>query len=470
MKIALVCLFFCLALLSTANCANTPKLEITSCGDYGTAPCYIYGKVSGIDSPNNYWVAVFIYVPGLGWYSKPYCDQSGAYSRVVSIASNNLFYANTVTGGIDHFASIVEAYLIRKSDYPACYPSCVSGQGTPPLSVQNVALGSDRILKPNQRTINWSGYKWIVKHSIPVFVGPAAAPGYGNYFSNSSDNVWVDSNGKLHLKIVYDSNNRWTCAEINTVERLGYGTYKFYCDSRLDDIDKRAVLGLFTWSDMSSYVGAYREMDVEFSKWGVQSDPNAQYVIQPWDTSGNRYRFNTSSAVTSTHTFTWQPTNISFSSTEGHNPGGTPIASWSFTRLAGIPVSLDERVHINLWLNNTALPLGPSNSQPVEVVISKFEFTPWTDPARPTLVVNGEGANHALTRTVSDKYRFKLFGKVTAKDTTGLSLDDGSTIQLRVLDPGHTFSVGDFLSVSGTLSGSTPKLINTSPGRITLIQ
>ena len=310
--------------------ADTPRLQITSIGDYGTSPCPIFGNVSGIDSPSNYWVVIFIYIPGLGWYSKPLCD-----SRVIAIESNNLWYTySIVSGGIDHFATIVEAYLIRKSDYPTCYPACIQGQGTPPLSVQNAAVASDRVLKPNQRTINWSGYKWIVKHSIPVFVGPAVSAEYGNFFSNSTDNVWVDGTGKLHLRIAYDINGRWTCAEINTTERLGYGTYKFYCDSRLDNIDKRAVLGLFTWSDLSTDVGSYREIDIEFSKWGVDTDPNAQYVVQPWNAGDTRYHLNTSSAVLSTHTFTWEPNRIAFSSIEGHGISGTPIASWTFTRLS----------------------------------------------------------------------------------------------------------------------------------------
>ena len=34
-----------------------------------------------------------------------------------------------------------------------------------------------------------------------------------------------------------------------------------------------------------------------------------------------------------------------------------------------------ERIHFNLWLNNLAKPPGPTNGQPVEVVITNFVFT-----------------------------------------------------------------------------------------------
>src|SRR5207248_8554940 len=42
----------------------------------------------------------------------------------------------------------------------------------------------------------------------------------------SNQNVWVDANGWLHLKISQQA-GQWSCAEIWSHEALGFGTYQF---------------------------------------------------------------------------------------------------------------------------------------------------------------------------------------------------------------------------------------------------
>jgi hypothetical protein len=62
-------------------------------------------------------------------------------------------------------------------------------------------------MRPYNRTIQFSGALWYVKsHSTPVGPGP-------NYFSDSPCNVWVDAQGRLHLKITREE-GRWLCAEV----------------------------------------------------------------------------------------------------------------------------------------------------------------------------------------------------------------------------------------------------------------
>lgn len=445
--------------LSGTSALAEPQLKITQAPVFGQWWSYMHGTVTGV-SEGDYWVAALLYVPGLGWYSKPYADDYGNYQRVIFINSG-AWVTQMQTGGIDNLATIVAAYLIPKASYPACYPF-TSGAQCVPESLIAASVASDRAMTTGQRKISWSGQDWYVKTSNSPIASGIVGPG-SNYFSDSTDNVWVDGESRLRLKILY-ANNRWNCAEISSATRLGYGTYRFRVDSQLNNIDQYATLGLFTWSDFSPVAGN-REIDLEFSTWGLSILPNnAQYVIQPFGVSGNMQRYVMPSITPTTHTFVWQPGSVSFESRVTGT--GALINSWTYTG-AGVPVSADERVHLNLWLNNTS---GPSNGQPVEVAIHSFEFTPWVDPARPTMGINGEAANHSLTRIVADKYRFKLFGKVTAKDTKGLTLDDGSQTPLTVQDPGHTFKVGDFLSVEGVLSGSAPKLLDTSTGRIIPVQ
>lgn len=441
---------------SFASAADAPQLKITQVPVFTQWWSYLYGTVTGV-APGDYWIAPLLYVPGLGWYSKPYDRDYPPYARIVSIRDDGSWYTQMQTGGIDNLATIIAVYLIPKSSYPACYPF-VAGAQCVPESLKAAAVASDRALTSQQRKISWSGQDWYVKTSQSDNHSGKVGPG-SNFFSDSTDNVWVDDNDKLHLKINY-SNDRWNCAEIASATRLGYGTYRFYIDSRLDNLDRAATLGLFTWSDIAPVTGN-REIDLEFTTWNDSILPNnAQYVVQPYIVEGNMLRYPMTSAVPSIHSFTWEPGKISFSSTD---ESGSPINSWDFVKTESIPKSADERIHMNLWVNNGS---GPSSGQPVEMVISKFEFTPWDDPAHPTFYLNGRAASANLTRQVSGKYKFKLSGKVIAKDTEGLVLDDGSPTPLRVLDPGHTFEIGNFLTVEGFLNPDAPKQLDTSSGRI----
>ncbi len=219
-----------------------------------------------------------------------------------------------------------------------------------------------------QRQISFSGYEWLVKQSdSPVGPGP-------NYFSDAEDAVWVDGNGRLHLTIQY-KDGHWVSTEVYTQKSLGYGRYLFQTDSPIDQLDANAVLGLFTWDDFtpSPY---YREIDVEFARWGYAADPtNAQFVVQPWDQVGNLVRYTAVLTDTAaTHSFDWQPDRVTFFSVPGHTLNPAPadaFATWVYTNTTYIPDLGTANVHLNLWLMNGN---PPSDVQPIEVIIDAFHL------------------------------------------------------------------------------------------------
>jgi hypothetical protein len=216
------------------------------------------------------------------------------------------------------------------------------------------------------RQIVFSGYIWSVKTSKGR-IGPGP-----NYFSDSSQNVWVDSAGRLHLKIRKDK-GKWFCSEVILNQNLGYGTYRFYLDSPVDGIDKNAVLGLFTWSDDPAY--NHREIDIEFSRWGAANNQNAQYVVQPYNIAANIHRFSWPAGVSqSMHSFRWQSLNVVCQSIRGFSLPPAPadlLEQWTFN--SGIPVPGNENPRINLWLNKGR---APSNGAELEIIINRFEFVP----------------------------------------------------------------------------------------------
>jgi hypothetical protein len=210
------------------------------------------------------------------------------------------------------------------------------------------------------RRITFAGYEWAVKnHSSRAGPGP-------NFFSNSSANVWVDAAGRLHLRITRRG-NRWYCAEVISTCTLGYGAYKFYLDSPVDNLDPNVVLGLFTWSDNPDQ--NHRELDTEFSRWGNANNLNAQYVVQPYDLAGHTYRFQQPAGwAQSLHSFLWSSGSVLFQSWTG---AGGLIDQHTFTD--GIATPGGENARMNLWLFRGR---APTNRQEVEVIISGFQFVP----------------------------------------------------------------------------------------------
>jgi hypothetical protein len=210
------------------------------------------------------------------------------------------------------------------------------------------------------RTIEFAGYQWNVKSGIS---GPGP-----NYWSSSTQNVWVDGDGKLHLKI-REQSGIWLCSEVYTEHFTSYGLHRFYIEGRMDLYDRNVVAGLFLYKDSSN------EIDIEFSKWG-SSNPgfNSQYVVQPWDHQGNLERFLMNlNGTHSTHYINWQPYSIRFKSIHGHydEPPNDDylIHEWLYTG-NDIPSEEEQlRVHLNLWLYQG---IPPSDGEEVEIIFTEY--------------------------------------------------------------------------------------------------
>src|SRR5215475_12878936 len=98
------------------------------------------------------------------------------------------------------------------------------------------------VTKSPARNINWSGYSWNVRETAGASQGPGP-----NIFSNSTDNVFVDASGDLHLKIRKGANGEWLASEIDCTQSLTYGTYEWEVSSRYDQLATNAVAGFFTY-------------------------------------------------------------------------------------------------------------------------------------------------------------------------------------------------------------------------------
>jgi hypothetical protein len=215
-------------------------------------------------------------------------------------------------------------------------------------------------------TISFSGYTWEVKTPTST-QGP-----HNNYWSGS--NVWVDSSGRLHLRVRKNpANNRWECAEVKSTTLFGYGTYQWKVIGALDQLDKNIVLGFFNYSGNSGH----DEMDIEFSRWGYPNANMLNYSI--WPKTGDNIPYVTYNTPLSlngtwtTHRFKRTSTSLEFKSLHGFQDGNTNLfASKTWSSPTSIS-TLAMPVHMNLWLFNT---LPPSNGQDLEIIVQEFKFTP----------------------------------------------------------------------------------------------
>jgi hypothetical protein len=142
--------------------------------------------------------------------------------------------------------------------------------------------------------------------------------------------------------------------------------------ARWTAFDPNVVFGIFTYDRQPAQ--NHRELDIEFSRWAKLMNQNSQYVIQPGSIPQNLARFDMPPNLDqSTHSFHWEAGTASFLSIPGYyNPLAfplPPIAEHTFT--SGVPTPGAETLRFNLWLDHG---LAPTNGEPVEVVIHRFEF------------------------------------------------------------------------------------------------
>jgi len=206
------------------------------------------------------------------------------------------------------------------------------------------------------RTVNFSGYDWQVKsgHNAP---GP-------NYWNDSTSGVSVDTTGKLHL-FVTNVAGQWKSSEVYLDKSFGYGTYEFVIESRVDLIDKNLIAAPFLYADDT------RELDIEFTRWGVEDGDNLLFSVQPTTgaapTNEKTILLPAITGVT-TNKIEWTGDYIRFSVYEDSKK----LAGWEYNGQNNF-IPGNERVHINFWqLNGKA----PASGKTEEIIFKSFSFKP----------------------------------------------------------------------------------------------
>ncbi len=322
--------------------AGVPQVVLTETPPdccYGQWAGSLHGTVSNVETDD---VIVAVYAQTDIYYVQPFVGVT------VEVGCGGTFSSPT------HGGARYAAVLARRSWQAPAQMSALPAVGGDVLAV---------VRAPDaQRQITFAGSTWIVKATGDVPYGPG-----NNFWSDAADAVWVDGQGRLHLRIT-QRDGVWYSAEVFSQDYMGHGRYRFDVEGNLDALDPNVVFAGFFYSDQGD------EADVEFSRWG---DPNrtsnAQFVVQP-----NAIHPWFVPAV-SRHTLQldWSNERIDFHA--WCNPGGAltqPTATWSHT--GAVPVPDVERMRFNLWLFGGP----PTDGNEVELIVSSFAYDTPTDVAR----------------------------------------------------------------------------------------
>jgi hypothetical protein len=256
-----------------------------------------------------------------------------------------------------HLGTEYAALLVDGDFRPPATTESLPRRGGPVLAVA-IVQGKDGVPQA-PKVLTFSGYEWQVRQI------PSDRGGQNDY---DPANAWTDSDGCLHLRLAM-RDGHWTSSEVILTRALGYGTYAFTVRDT-STLDPAAALGMLTWDEQDGDPN-HREMDIEISRWGDPSIPNAQYVLQPYYVPANVARF-AAPRGTLTHSFRWEPGRAAFRTTRGRNAmAADVVAQHQFT--SGVPSSGTERTRINLYYFRYA-PQPPQKD--VEVVIERFQYLP----------------------------------------------------------------------------------------------
>jgi hypothetical protein len=343
--LSFVCLFaFC---CRSPNVA--PSIEFTSIpkADAGgpSELALVAGRVKGARPHQR---IVLFARSDAGWWVQPF------RSRPFTDIERDSTWKSSIHLGQEYAALLVDA------DYrPPATAESLPELGGGIVAVTRVG-GSGKFVAPPPKTIAFSGYDWFVRQT------QNDRHGMNDY---DGRNVWVDSEGHLHL-LLSERDGRWTSAEVRLTRSLGYGTYSF--DVRdTSQLDPSAAFSMYTFDPLGSDQN-FRELTVDVSHWGEPGNINGQFVVQPETVPANVFRFAIPAGLV-THSFRWEPGRVSFKAvrSDGTPRGDSLVAERLFT--ARVPTAGAENAYLTLLYDRGA---ARPPSKAIEVVVEKFAFLP----------------------------------------------------------------------------------------------
>lgn len=220
--------------------------------------------------------------------------------------------------------------------------------------------------------IKFGNFVWEVRKSSGL-----SGPG-PNLFDPR--NVVLLPNGDLQLNVT-PRDGVWACAELQTTERLGLGTYQFQLVGRPDRLDPQLVFGFFPYPTPDVGPDGTHEIDIEFARWGERAKPCGNFTVCPTTAKKPSTTHPFPMVLTgdyTTHRIIRRADRLLFSSHHGHralNDESGLIERWEFSgdlSKAAMPL------HLNFWLFRGR---APQDGKAASLILRKLEFIPASEPS-----------------------------------------------------------------------------------------
>ena len=224
------------------------------------------------------------------------------------------------------------------------------------------------------QTLNWMGHRWNVTDG-----------GMAGVILAKPRNIFVDSNGYLHLRIG-KKGRTYTGSEMFTQDNMGFGTFQWQIQGAdIYAMDPPVVLGLFPYGPANN-IGkdGENELDIEFSNWNGNFYPtpiNADFTDYP--STGHRRRHSQSAweddfylparPAATTARIEWSSDRVAFTLMRGLVPVGKTRHVIKRDVYKGNTVTIPQDaipVGMNLW----CWQVPPTHTW--DIVVRKFEFVP----------------------------------------------------------------------------------------------
>jgi hypothetical protein len=223
------------------------------------------------------------------------------------------------------------------------------------------------------RLLSWSGRTWMVLPNNAK--GPEQVK-----LTNASDAVSVDSQGRLHLRIV-KIHHTWRSVELRSLDPVTYGTYQMINETATANFADTAILGMFVYRPGASQAEG-DEIDIENSRFPhyLKAPNNAQFAVQPYYSPDHEHPYEVKpSYVPLFQQFIWYPPangggEIQFQTRVGDTSHSPLLARWTYTGYND-PTFKNMYLYIDLWLNKGRPPVGGTHS----AVLRSVTFTPLGD-------------------------------------------------------------------------------------------
>jgi hypothetical protein len=209
------------------------------------------------------------------------------------------------------------------------------------------------------RLISWSGRAWR------VYANGEKGP-EGNPLTNSTQSIWIDSRGRLHLHIA-KIDGVWRSVQLRSLYPVSYGTYRLVNDTATGKFADQTVFGMFVYRPgTKTYTN---EIDVENSRFPryLKAPNNAQFAVQPYNQPHHAHAYHVKRSYKPLfQQFTWYPPyrgagTVKFQTRVGSTSHSPLLTRWSYTGTSA-PTDQNMYLYINLWLNHRKPPKHGTHS------------------------------------------------------------------------------------------------------------